>query len=154
MSRVRAGRNRARGAQREAVSREDEEEERAQRERARTEREASYAARWLFDAVPDDPELREHVYAAGALLFLQRQINRCEREAEARLAEFVTTRGALVAVRDELKAWKALEPAALLHLERARYEHGAAKFRRENEFADDMDVRRDHDAHVWAWMNR
>jgi hypothetical protein len=154
MSRVRAGRDLARGAQREAVSREDEDAERIAREAKRLEWETSTAIAWLFDTIPDDPELRRYVHASGALLFLRRQLHRCEREAEKRYDEYVRARAALIETRDEWSGWRALEEEAVIAVERTRRDYRAAEFRREAERSDDMDVRRDHDAHVWAWMNR
>ena len=121
------------------------------REARRRDWEAREAMRWLVDNVPDDRTLRPYVAAVGHLLLVQRQIHRWEREADKRLTAAIAARESLREAENALADWRDQLPALAIEVERARGEWRAEQFRREHEHADDLDTRRDHDAHVWEW---
>lgn len=122
--------------------------ERLFREAERREFEREYAACWLLDTLPYDADLRAYVHASGSLLFVQRQIHRWEREADARLTAYLAALAALKEAREMLGGWRALEDGAAVEVERTRRNYRVAEFRREH--ARELDDA----AHVWAWYNR
>lgn len=127
------------------MKRRSAEEERARRADKRAAWEASEAAAWLFDKVPDDPELRAYVHAHGALLVANRAHEKWTRETIAAGEALLEARAKHRAANDTRRRWKAVRSMAL-----ASYDEARDAFRREQwrkEHAGELD----HSAHVWAW---